>query len=51
MTRIPGSYSTAFELNLADRAEAVVGDDATFFDKIEANLPQFFFKCDKIECD
>jgi hypothetical protein len=30
--------------NLADRPEAVVGDEATFLTKIEANTPQFFVK-------
>jgi hypothetical protein len=49
MTHIPGGLCAAFEANLADSLEAVVGDEATFLAKLDANAPRFFFKFDRIE--
>jgi hypothetical protein len=40
MTQFPGSYSAAFELNLTDRAEPVVGGEPTFLGKVEAVFHQ-----------
>ena len=48
---IPDGFSAAFELNLADRLEAVVGDEATFLGKIDANTTRIFVKFEKIEFD
>jgi hypothetical protein len=48
---IPDSFSRRLELNLADRLEAVVGDEATFLGKIEANTTRIFIKFDKIDFD
>jgi len=49
MTHIPGGLCAAFEPNLADSLEAVVGDEATFLTKLDANVPRFFVKCDRFE--
>ena len=46
---IPGSFFHRLELNLADRLEAVVGDEATFLGYIDANTPLIFIKFEKIE--
>jgi len=40
----PGGCSTAFELKLAEGPEAVVGDEATFWDKVEESFPLIFVK-------
>ena len=48
---IPGGCSTAFELNLADRLEAVVGIEARFLGKIDANTTRIFVKFDRVEFD
>jgi hypothetical protein len=37
---IPDGFPTAFKLNLADRLEAVVGDEGTFLGKIDASFNQ-----------
>jgi hypothetical protein len=34
-----------------DRLEAVVGDEATFLDNIDANVMRIFVKLEKIEFD
>jgi hypothetical protein len=49
MTHIPGGLCPAFEPNLADSLEAVVGDEATFLTKLDANAPRFFVKFDRFE--
>jgi hypothetical protein len=46
---IPDGFCAAFELNLADRPEAVVGDKARVLGKIDANLTRIFVKFDKFE--
>jgi len=48
---IPDGFSTAFKLNLADRLEAVVGDEATFLGNIDANTMRILVKFDWIEFD
>ena len=48
---IPGGFFHRLELNLADRLEAVVGDEATFLGNIDANTPLIFIKFEKIEFD
>jgi hypothetical protein len=48
---IPGSCSAALELNLTDRLEAVVGNEAMFLGKIDANATRIFVKFEKIEFD
>jgi len=45
----PHGFFAAFELNLADRPEAVVGDEAMFLGKIDANLPINCLKLEKID--
>jgi hypothetical protein len=46
---IPDDCSAAFEIKLADRLEAVVGNEAGFLGNIEANKTQFFLKFERIE--
>lgn len=46
---IPDGFCAAFKLNLADRLEAVVGDEATFLGKIDANTPLILVKFEKIQ--
>jgi hypothetical protein len=46
---IPDGFLCRLKLNLADRLEAVVGDEATFLGKIDANAPLIFIKFEKIE--
>ena len=48
---IPGSYSTAFKLNLPDRLEAVVGDEVTFLGNIDANTKRILVKFDPVVID
>ena len=48
---IPDGCSAAFELNLADRLEAVVRIEVTFLGKIDANSAQIFVKFDRVEFD
>jgi hypothetical protein len=47
----PDGFPTALKIKLADRLEAVVGDEATFLGKIDANTTRMLVKCDKIEFD
>ena len=46
---IPDDFSAAFELNLADRPEAVVGDEARVLGKIDANMTRIFVKFEQFE--
>jgi len=48
---IPGGFFRCLELNLADRLEAVVGNEATFLGKIDANTPLIYVKFEMIEFD
>ncbi|MEI9803912.1 MAG: hypothetical protein WDN48_04890 [Pseudolabrys sp.] len=48
-THYPDGFPTAFKINLADRLEAVVGDEGTFLGKIDANMPIIFIKMHKID--
>jgi len=48
---IPGSLFAAFETNLADAVEPVVGDEARVLRKIDANARRFFVKFDRLEFD
>ena len=47
----PGGFSPALKINLAERLEAVVGDEATFLGKIDANTPLIYVKFEMIEFD
>jgi hypothetical protein len=52
---IPGGFCAAFSAllyqNLADRFEAVVGNEAQFLTKIDANSPCILVKLQTIEFD
>jgi hypothetical protein len=46
---IPDGFCAAFELNLADRPEAVVGDKARVLDKIDENVTRIFVKFEQFK--
>jgi hypothetical protein len=47
----PGGLPTTLKINLAERLEAVVGAEATFLGKVDANTTRILVKCEKIEFD
>jgi hypothetical protein len=47
----PDGFPTVFKINLPDRLEAVVGDEATFLGKIDANTKRILVKCERIKFD
>jgi hypothetical protein len=46
---IPDGFFAALDRNLADRLEAVVGDEPTFLGKIDANMTRIFVKFEQFE--
>jgi hypothetical protein len=44
---IPDGFFAALDETVADRLEAVVGDEATFLGKIDANTTLILVKCEK----
>jgi hypothetical protein len=47
----PGGFSPALKINLAEGLEVVVGGEATFLAKIDANTTRILVKYEKIEFD